>query len=89
MMRQHEPETLSSGKIRCKHCGSAWANDMGISCIDRHDPSAPPSGRRISALDDVEAMYARLTELRRERDEALNAPDPEAKLYDVMDDCCG
>lgn len=88
-MRQHEPETLSSGKLRCKHCGAAWANDMGISCIDRPgSPTAP--ARRVSALDDIDALHGRMAELRREREavEAATAA-PELPLGDPNDMCCG
>ena len=57
-------------------------------CLERSE-AAPELGRRESALDDIDALAARLAELRAERDAMLTWPEAEAEAPDMaFDDCC-
>lgn len=81
-MRQHESVVLPSGVIRCMHCGAAWADNMGVTCIDR--PGLDPEPMRAwhgSALDDIDALHTRIIELRKER--------TPVQVFDELDLGCG
>jgi hypothetical protein len=69
-MREHESDPALPE--RCKHCGGKMAIlGKDASCLDRPDESPP---RRIpkSGLNDFDAIFDRLAELRKER-EAIEA----------------
>ena len=75
-MRQHDfPVGVLTSQVRCIYCGGLWRAEMTAQCIDRPDP-APEPRRRVSAMEDVDTISARIEELRREHQEALNAPAP-------------
>lgn len=88
MKREHEPMTLDNGVTRCKHCGSAWSANMGISCVDRPDGNEQRIRARPPSFDSADDIFARLDELRRGRDAvaATTAPDL-VPLADGLDGC--
>jgi hypothetical protein len=92
-MREHEFMIAdASGRQWCKHCGALYHAAITATCLERRDAAAPASGRRVSALDDIDTIAARLAELRAERDAVLAAaeppaPDPAAPDM-AFDDCC-
>lgn len=79
-MREHQPGFYGEKNLkRCIHCGSAWSENMGISCIERKGTSSklrPEPFRRVWASEAYEAIGARLADLERERKAILAAPAP-------------
>lgn len=66
-VNQHEFE--SDDAERCKHCGTNRAGiSIGQSCIWRH---VERKRSFASAMDDTDAIYARIRELREEQDKAI------------------
>lgn len=93
-MREHEPYLVGDNNVkRCRHCGSAWNDNMGISCIERPGKSnklMPEPARRVYASEAWDALGARLAELRRERDAVNATPAPASvSVADEMDWLCG
>lgn len=71
-MRQHEfPPADGSGRKWCLHCGALYHYQMDATCVERPDNPAPIE-RRVSAIDDIDAIHARINELRAEQTAALN-----------------
>lgn len=80
MIRQHEVVDT-----RCKHCGAVNPTELET-CIMRSGPASamvmPEPARREYAIEDFDAIGARLAELRRERETAMNsAPTMEDLLW--------
>lgn len=61
LIREHE-----SNGARCIHCGVKMPTEA--TCILHEDGNAPPPRRRISALDDIENIRQRMSEIAREED---------------------
>lgn len=82
----------------CRYCHMPLAKWPTLSCIWRegggsHDGRAS-RGRPASGVDDSEAISTRLTELKAERDAALNRPEaavegPRQDIYDFSYVVCG
>jgi len=63
----------SNNRQWCKYCGVMWREDLGLSCVGRERDGHPATSRRkISALDDVDGLFERINELRKE---ALNCQE--------------
>jgi hypothetical protein len=87
-MKSHEfLPADTKGRQWCKHCGALYHPAITATCLERQDATAPASGRRVSALDDIDALAARIAELRAERDTAV-AASPEAVPVMPEADCC-
>lgn len=75
-MSQHEPDP--DVPACCKHCGGLMigAGSDEYRCVERAGP--PPPHRPIppSGLDDTRTIWARMEQLRREREEASSAVEP-------------
>lgn len=88
MIREHEfPIGVPSVSARCIHCGGLWQPTIEATCIDRVGDTPRPSGRRVLACEDSDAIAARIAELRAERAAAMTAADPEPQMD--PGDCCG
>ena len=87
-MRAHEfLPADASGRHWCTHCGALYHPEISATCLERAAETAPARGRRVAALDDIDAIATRIAELRAERDALLTRPDPEAPDM-AFDDCC-
>jgi hypothetical protein len=72
-INQHEFESKDS--TNCKHCGTSRLDiAAGSPCFWRAKPSTP-NRPRVSAMDDIDGINARIQELREEQAKAL-AADP-------------
>lgn len=62
-MRQHEENENGD---RCKHCGALWRyiGSSENTCVWRTGNELPRE-RRISALDDIDSIFTRIEELRK------------------------
>lgn len=69
-MQQHQ-FVDHDGVSWCRHCGALQNRGTGLSCVERPDPSPQARPRRLSALDDVDALRTRLDELAHEREAAV------------------
>ena len=84
-MREHE---FREGW--CLHCGAKHHPQMTATCLERRAALATEPRRRVSALDDSDAISARLGELRAEKEAALNTPAENGDLPAAGKDwCCG
>jgi len=71
-VNQHEYE--NDAAPACKHCGTTRVQvALGYSCVGR--TLADGRSPRVSAIDDVDVIHARIGELRSERDAALSSGD--------------
>lgn len=72
-MRGHEylPAT-PDGKRWCKHCGSLFHPHVLQTCVERESVSGLAPVRRTWACEDYDAIKARVAEVKRQRDAALN-----------------
>lgn len=81
-MRKHEfPPADGSGRSWCLHCGALRHAQMDATCIDRADPAPDKPRARVSAMDDIDAIYDRIKELRAENDRALQGERPAELLF--------
>jgi hypothetical protein len=72
-MREHEfPSGVPTPAARCIHCGGLWRPAMQASCVER-EGARPESRPRVRAMDDMDTIYARLEELRKEREAEMAA----------------
>lgn len=60
-MKQHEPDMAQK---RCTHCGVLWHKTSSADCVCIwRSGEEPLRERKISVLDDVDTIYARIQEL--------------------------
>lgn len=90
-MREHEyllPD--SQNRQWCRHCGCLWHAQMNATCVERPAAADTAPRRRVRALDDIDAIHARLAELRKEQDDALAADivAETAPSAMALNDCC-
>lgn len=89
MKNHYAPE----GEKFCIHCGVVMPGG-GKTCIEQPEAVSvlrPAPARRVLAAEDADAISARIAELRRLRDEVLNASPPieDATPLARDDGCCG
>jgi hypothetical protein len=92
-MKEHEflPANMH-GMSFCRHCGAKKIPGSTQTCLERAETVAPDRPRRVMAVDDIDTIHSRLTEIRREEDEARNTSSPDAlsvSYIDEMDLLCG
>ena len=79
MIHEHEYKSPdANGKRWCMHCGVLLDPTIAKTCVGRPGDT-PTRGWLGSALDDTDAIFNRLDELRKERPAVTDAPEPSAE----------
>lgn len=65
------PSSPPRPEDRCVYCGSWFRDGTEQTCVPRPASIAPEPRRRVSAMDDIDVIAARIAELRAERDAAM------------------